>query len=516
MTTGQQAECQQDYNWEQWLINLAFTWQHRRLWEQHDRTVIAVSGGLDSMMLLYILTEWNARINGCANKFVIAHVHHGFRVTESDEEALFVERVATKLNIPFEMKRVDALGLVSKGVNRQAAARQLRYQFFVDVAHRYQATHIALGHHADDQAETALMRFIRGAGITGLSGMDWKRKEKGLFFIRPLLAIRKSELLKWCKERNVAYIEDSSNEKRDYFRNRLRLDMIPLLEQENPRLVEALCRMTDTLREEDNWLHEQAEQIFQTDVRSIKETGHGNFNTPIELGYTMDRNFFIELHVALQRRLFKLILEYVTYGLKQKIQFETVEFVRERIISKCSTTWRIDIAQHVVFIREYEQLIWLRKQHHCTAETLTSFKINKMDEQGTLLLPDPNRKLQWFITTVTAAPESLSGQRQDRGVASFDADALCWPLVVRTRQPGDRMKIEGLHGSKKIQDMFVDLKISPSIRNSIPLIVDANGCVIWVAGIRRSAEALVNPLTKTVVYFMLKKKMESDLCKQGT
>ncbi|WP_430112960.1 tRNA lysidine(34) synthetase TilS [Paenibacillus sp. B1-33] len=519
MTAGQSTGGGPFDAWHKWIAQREIEWCRKKLWSQGAVIVVAVSGGPDSMLLLHALTALDERSDCKPGKLIVAHVHHGFRGQESDEEAEFVEQETVKLGLPFEMIRVDAPGLSKReGLNPQAAARQLRYEFLIQIAHRYAATHIALAHHADDQAETVLMRMIRGTGITGLAGMAWSREEDGLHYIRPLLDLRKAEVLQRCDERGIPYVTDSSNAKRSYFRNRMRLDIIPQLEEENPKLVEAMCRMADALRDEDDYMEYETRKLFQRHVKAVNgdksvDSNSAPFIPHVQTGYILDRNTFLGLHVALQRRLIKLILNYLTRGSDQ-IDFEAVDSARVRAAGECSTTWRVDVAQDIVFAREYGRLLWLRihHEHKEGADCKASFTIHRTDAMGQLFLPDNNSTLRWLTSEElkgcgnSGSMEEISVGQHHHGQAweaSFDADGLCWPLVVRTRQPGDRMRIQGLNGSKKVQDMFVDLKIAPSLRDTIPLVADANGHVVWIPGVRRSNAAYVQSSTQAVIHFAL-------------
>ncbi|WP_019420306.1 tRNA lysidine(34) synthetase TilS [Paenibacillus sp. OSY-SE] len=520
MAPGERPGQGRDYAWQQWIVRLKDSAEQRLLWHEEDTIVVAVSGGPDSMLLLYALHELieQREVDG-RGRLIVAHVHHGFRSRESDEEALFVEREAQKLGLPFAMTRVDAPGLAEqRGLNPQAAARELRYTFLQDVAQRYDASHIALAHHADDQAETVLMRMLRGTGSTGLAGMAWKREEGGLTYIRPLLHMRKTDILEWCAMRNIPYVTDSSNTKRDYTRNRLRLDILPLLENENPQLVSALCRMADTLRDEADWLEEETHRLFQRHVKTVNNDEGSPFVSHAGSGYLLDRKTFCNTHVALQRRLIKLILNYLTREAEQ-IDFDVIDTLRNAAAREHPSTWRMDVSRDVAFVREYDRLLWLRQDVSASDDIrcVKSLTIHRTSTSGHLSLPLNNSMLHWMIRAAADrdatsnmrhlidSSDSSAGPRV-RGrtwEAQFDADTLCWPLHVRSRQPGDRMRVQGLNGSKKVQDMFVDAKIGPSLRSFIPIVTDHNGQIVWVPGVRRSDVALVQPSTQYIIHFVL-------------
>lgn len=508
--SGRHTGNDSEYAWRQWTEKLRDTVERHRLWNDGDRIVIAVSGGPDSMLLLHAIAAVTGHRPG-SGRLIIAHVHHGFRPQESDDEARFVEREAERLGIRLAMKRVDAPGwAAAQKMNPQAAARQLRYDFLREVAVREQAPVIALAHHADDQAETVLMRLLRGTGGTGLSGMAWKREADGFSFVRPLLGVRKAELLEWCRLRGISYVTDSSNAKTDYLRNRIRIEVMPRLEQENPGLVASLCRTADVLREENDWMEEQARQLFQRVARTVKD----GEDVPLESSppdiVVLDRTALVQAHVALQRRLIKLILNYLTREAEQA-DFDTVEALRNAAIRERPSTWKTDAAPGVEFRREYDRLLWLRQPigPDKNGPDVLDMTIDRTYESGSLPIPSNGSRLRWQLEWAAgssisqeAAPQAAfrrtqvpSGQTE----ALFDAEQLCWPLRVRHRRDGDRMRILGLNGSKKVQDMFVDAKIAPSLRGTVPIVTDANGQILWVPGVRRSDAALVGPSTDCVL-----------------
>ncbi|UHA75314.1 tRNA lysidine(34) synthetase TilS [Paenibacillus sp. 481] len=457
-------------------------------------------------------------------RIVVAHVHHGFRGEESDDEAELVAEEAVRLGVPCEMIRVDAPGYAQEhGMNAQAAARTLRFSFLKEVAEKHNATVIALAHHANDQAETILMRMLRGAGSSGLSGIAWKRNEEHIAFVRPLLHLTKAELLRWCKERSITYASDSSNMKRDYFRNRLRLDIIPVLEQENPQLTTSLCRIAETMRADHDWMEHETQKLFQSIVKAISNdkgtesvhSDHGN------VGFTLERKALLDVHVALQRRLIKLILNYLLREADQ-VDYDLIETLRKASLREAPTTWRMHVAEGILFQREYDRLLWLRQDVQPSTgqdpdvRGSTSLTIHRTDIPGDLSIPWSGGVLHmsWLLSKFESESElkseselvsgySVAPTNRGNWAISLDADHIRWPLTIRTRQPGDRMRVKGLNGSKKVQDMFVDAKIAPSMRNVVPILTDTDGHIVWVPGVRRSEIALVQPSTRHILHMYM-------------
>ncbi|TVX85166.1 tRNA lysidine(34) synthetase TilS [Paenibacillus agilis] len=511
--------------WAHWLEERAQLLQQHCLWKQGDSVVLAVSGGPDSMLMMHMFAALRQHPEIAPSHVIVAHVHHGFRGEESDAEAELVRKEAQLIGLPCEVARVDAPSYATKQkMNAQAAARELRYTYLRQMAEKHGASYIALAHHADDQAETVLMRMLRGAGTGGLSGMSWRRaddtqansassdKEPLLHYIRPLLDMRKKDIIQLCTQEQIQYAEDSSNEKRTYLRNRLRMDIMPLLEHENPQAVQSISRIADTLRADHDWMEQEAQAWYNSYVEKWDAEANVHissvrnsvsrvevYRTLYEAGCIVAREDFLKLHVALQRRLIKLILNYL-YKVADPIDYDTIERVRLSALRDVPSTWKTDIGQGMECRREYGQLLWLRpfpRMEQLNAEqTITLLRPNKA---GYTVIPFHASTLHWRITSRKLSSSTALGIYD----AAFDADALEWPLHIRTRQSGDRMRIQGLNGSKKVQDMFVDAKVPASLREVYPIVTDCNGTVLWVPGIRRSDQALVQVHTNTMLYLSL-------------
>ena len=442
------------------------SWTRGEKWRSPGTAVVAaVSGGPDSMALLHLL---KALSDGDGFSLIAAHVNHKFRGEESDAEEALVRGVAKEWGIRFESAAIDMPAYIEEsGMNPQEASRERRYEYLIETARRHGASFIALGHHADDQAETVLMRIVRGTGIEGLAGIAGTRSEKELELIRPLLRIPKCELLDYASRNGIPYATDSSNSKRKYFRNAVRLDVLPFLERYNPRIKGALRRLAETAAVDNDYMEQEARRAF---AESVTRAGEG---------WTVDRRRFCGLHVALQRRLIKLILNYVTPQ-AQILDYEGVTEAAAAVSSEQRTTGSLDIGNGWVLVREYERVyIGPRPQASGSFE----YKVNESDP--VLRIPEARAVLRF--ERAFAACDNPSEYRTE---AFFDESRLSLPLTVRNRRTGDRFEPIGLNGSKKVQDMFVDAKVPKSLRDSVPLLVDARGTVLWIPGLRRSRHAL--------------------------
>jgi tRNA(Ile)-lysidine synthase len=462
------------------------------LWTYGDTIVVAVSGGPDSMALLHVL-HYLAAPERYRLKLIVAHVNHGFR-EESHEEAHMVARVAGELGLPCEMTKINMPAIIQHtGMNGQAAAREQRYAFLHHVAEQYGATHLALAHHADDQAETVMMRLIRGSGASGLAGMAIHRTEKKLELIRPFLRINKTDLMAYCDASGIAYAIDQSNDSRKYVRNQIRLDVLPFLGQYNQQITKALNRTADLLGADNDYLEQVAVERLQAIVKSDRG------------GYRLERKDFQGAHVALQRRFIKLILSYLAQKMDSDtdaFDYDKIEAIRQGIIQTQPTTWKLDISEHIECIRAYEHIDFIHKHD---SQDPASYLYRMEQASGEQSLPADNGLLRWEGIQQDSSLKSRLKPRH-RYEAYFDANSVKLPLIVRNRRPGDRMRILGLNGTKKVQDIFIDDKIAPNLREQWPVITDATDTILWIPGIRRSSHAIVEEDTTQL--------LRMELCKQ--
>ena len=219
-----------------------------------DTVLVAVSGGADSLFLLHALSHLKAKLK--LNKLIVCNLDHGIRGKESREDSAFVKKIAEDLNMGFIHKRIDLSKKRSKRLSTEELAREERYKFFRISAETVKADVIAMGHTLDDQAETILMRIIKGASLKGIIGISPVREEGSLKIVRPLFELEKVEIERHLDERGVEYRIDSTNAKGIYFRNVVRKDIVPFLEKYNPRFKRSLCSMAEHLREDFEFIRE--------------------------------------------------------------------------------------------------------------------------------------------------------------------------------------------------------------------------------------------------------------------
>lgn len=375
--------------------------------------VVGVSGGADSVALLHILHRLGYPL-------VAAHLNHGIRGAEADADEQFVKDLCAKLGIECITQKTDVPALAKKkGISLEMAAREARHEFFKSkVESRKSKVVVALAHHADDQLETFFLRAARGSGLSGLGGMRTRQKLAGMQCLRPMLGIRRAEIIEWLKSGKIEWREDASNTDETIPRNLVRRQILPVLGKINERAAENILRTMEILRDEEDFLSATAE-------------------------LEMD-----ELHAqpkAVQRRIVQRWL--IEHGVKP--DFDSVEKVIE-FAAETDGSRSLDL-EGLRIVNEYGTL-------RAGSQNFPSIgKIRTEKSVGILRGP-------WCASVSLA---KVAGRE----------------VTVRAAQPGDRMEPYGMEGSKKLQDIFTDLKIPKAQRENWP-VVECGGEIIWIPGYR--------------------------------
>jgi len=432
------------------------------------KVIVAVSGGADSMALLYALFQLRSVYN---LTLVVAHVNHQLRGEEAERDALFVAQQAARLGLPFYQTRVDVKTLQrSARMSLQHAARQRRYHFFYALCQTLGATRVALGHTADDQAETLLMRLLRGSGPTGLAGIPAVR----LPFIRPLIVVSRHTIHSYLQAGSLPWVEDSSNTHPVYLRNRIRLDLLPKLQQYNPQLVRRLNELADMVRAESQVLEQQVDEW------AVPILGwQGSNRAEIQCG------LFATAPLAIQRRLLRRVIEALS-TVPEAVSFRHIEDLRQFILSE-SHGRRCVLPGRVL-------------AEHYTGTVLLWNMSRTPKVPCTLALPVPG-EVDIFaldihlIADIVDTPRNLGETPQE---VFLDLERIVSPLQVRFRQPGDRFYPLGAPGAKKLQDFFTDSRIPRVERPYVPLVVSDRE-IVWVVGYRIADPFKLRPETKRVL-----------------
>lgn len=425
----------------------------------NKRIVVGVSGGPDSLALLYYLLGKKQTNNLF---IVVAHIDHMFRGEESFSDAMFVKDFCSICNIPFEMVQVDVQDLMARtGKSAEIAAREVRYDFFSKIMEQYQCTHLALAHHGDDQVETVLMRLTRGSTGKARAGIPFQRPFQSGFIFRPFLSVTKEEITHYCEQKHLIPRIDSSNEENIYTRNRFRHKILPFLKEENPHVHEHFQRFSEELQSDEEYLQELAVQRMNK-VMTLRKTDH----------ITIDVNQFREMPKPLQRRGIQLILNYLYKQRPESLSATHIDQIIA-LLNESYPSGKLDLPARLKVIRSYLSC-------HFQFDLISSQPYRfDLSDQGTLYLPGGGEVTFTYVHDPTP-------QRTEY-TALFHEHLVHMPLIVRTRIAGDRMSLKGIKGSKKLKDIFIDRKIPVQQRDTWPVIMDQEGRIIWLPGLKKSA-----------------------------
>jgi tRNA(Ile)-lysidine synthase len=449
-----------------------------RLSTAGDRVVVGVSGGPDSIALLHLLLDLRRELG---LHLEVAHVMHGIRGEEAEQDARFVADLANELGLSFHLKKIDVpkeKAQRGKG-NIEAIGRQKRYDFFASVMRETNCNKVATGHTRDDQVETMLMWLFRGGGRGSLSGIPPLRslengsQGRNRWVVRPLIETSKEEILSYLKKRKILYRQDQTNLDPTYLRNWIRLHLLPELRHRiDPRLDLRLARLCELFWDEEKLLEGLAATRLQAVVRNA----------------TLDVESFRREEKALQRRLLRLWLK-DGGGAGQGLTFDHIEGCR-RLIAEGPAQGRVSLPRGLEVAREYNLVGVQRKKIGRSHHTFYHYTLS-LDE--TLLIPEAGVRIR---TSVQACPPTP--RARDNTVAVFDLEAIFPALTVRNFRAGDRIQPLGMNGRKKVKDLFIDLKVPTRVRQEWPFLLSGEQ-ILWIPGYARSDLAKIGPTTSKVL-----------------
>ena len=407
--------------------------------KENEMLITATSGGPDSMALLSLLIKLSK-----TKKITIicAHVNHNLR-KESQEEAIMVEKYANENNLIFEKMEINHY----EG-NTENYARTQRYNFFEKLIKKYNATYLLTAHHGDDLTETILMRMVRGSSLKGYSGFQEITDKETYKIYRPLITKTKDELLNYVKTNNIPYAVDKTNFSEEYTRNRYRLNILPILKKENKSVHLKFLKFSETLKLYDDHINKEANEKLN------KVYQNNNLNLKL----------FENEDELIKRKILYQILNNLYYKNISLITDNHVELILN-IIESSRPNLKINLPSKVLVIKNYQNLYFTKN---------TEIKPYSFTFENKVILP--NDKILIKEETDDTSNYTIR----------LNSKELSMPLIVRTRQNGDKMEIKNLNGHKKIKDIFINEKISETARNSWPILTDQNNQIIWLPGLKKS------------------------------
>jgi len=481
--------------------------QEQHLVSRQRKLVVAVSGGPDSVCLLHILVRLQEKLG---IRLHVAHLNHQLRGAESEADAQYVADLSRQFDLPATLERRDVKAYQARQrLSLEEAAREVRYTFLAQVAQSVGADQVAIGHTVDDHIETILMHLIRGTGTRGLRGLQpsgqWLSPDSRLTIIRPLLAISRQETTDYCHQYQLMPRIDTSNLSLSPLRNRIRQQLLPLLQSYNPQVAEALLRTARIAADDLDFLDKEVARLWGEIAREQENT------------IILDKERFIELPSALQRYLLRTSIEKLLGNLKD-IETRHIEEIMAALNKPAGK--RISLPEGLIFSIEYDRYLLSPDP-----TALSPFPV--LEAEFALKTPGKTPLPGW---QVVAAIIDLKGESErgfapltplpppflregDKGgglpnslTACFDLDKVGRKLTVRPRQPGDRFQPLGMNQPKKLNEFMIDSKIPRTWRRRIPLVCSPQH-ILWVVGWRIDERVKVTETTQRVLRLEFKRRV---------
>lgn len=434
---------------------------------QGEKVVLGVSGGADSIALLHSLNE----LIDYGLEIIVAHLNHGIRRDEAERDAEFVKDTVKTLGLTYVYGEVDTLQYKEQfQLSTEDAARQLRYKFFDQVLSKHHATKLATAHTLNDQAETVLMRLIRGSGSKGLSGIPPVSNN----IIRPLIETSRNEIEEYLKSKGIDWVEDSSNESEEFLRNKVRQDLVPELENYNPQIKETLAKTADILRAQDKFIAKETQEYYYDVFRPNKS----------EL--TGDLKKYRAIDKTLRFSLLRTAVENLNNSLKN-ISSIHITSADDFLLSE-TASGEIELPEGTIIVKGYDGFLVTKK--------------TELEREFSYSIQSPGK---WSFPEFEVEISSIQTDtldENDESVAYFDPELVEFPIEVRNFKPGDRFSPLGMKSSKKLQDYFTDIKLPQFLRSRVPIFL-SQGEIMWLGGIRIDNRFKVTDKAKDVLRMKL-------------
>ena len=454
-----------------------------------DRVVLGVSGGADSVCLLFVLLALKEALD---LQLYVVHVNHGIR-KDAAEDAAYVKGICQENRIPFFLyeKNIPSIAR-ERGCSEEEAGRQVRYEAFAEVLQEQNGTKIAVAHNSNDRAETMLFHLFRGTGLTGLSGIRPVRDR----IIRPILCLERTEIEAYLTERGIAYQHDSTNDTDDYTRNKIRHNILPYAEQEIVRgCVGNMNRTADILEETENYIEEQVKKaIPECIVAKNKE----------DTLFLLDRQKVLQEHGLIQKRIILQLLKELS-PMHKDITATHVEDILSLFTREGNRS--IHLPYGIRGSRQYDRVLLERKREEAGVKKWEPavIELDTLSAQEVVISPGRGQKL--FLKVISVDEEGINCKDipQNQYTKWFDYDKIKECLMFRTRQKGDFLCIKGSEAlqHKKLKDYMIAEKIPKQRRDELPLLAEGSH-VLWLIGYRISEYYKVEADTKHILQVCFK------------
>ena len=444
--------------------------------EKEDRVIVGVSGGADSVCLLFVLSKLQEEI---PFEIIAVHVNHGIRGAEADRDEAYVKELCEKMGIPF-VSYLENVELIAKNRKQstEEAGREVRRSCFKAAMERYAGNKVALAHHMNDNAETLLLNLARGTGLRGLGGIKPVQGK----YIRPLLCVSREEIEAYLKNADIFYCEDATNATDTYTRNRIRNHVIPHLQQEvNAAALTHMCETMAQLQVIEDYMQQQTAEAFSQAVQVEKES------------YLFRRDVFSALHEALKPLVVKEVLKRIA-GSEKDLEQSHLQAVLELFEKQVGR--QLDLPYQMIAKRVYEGVRIRKRQEVCKEAFVYDISL-QIGNQGTIVYDD--MRLQYRI---------IENSIQKSSEHCFACDIIQDGLTVRTRRPGDYITIHADGRTQKLKSFFINEKVPQEMRDRILLLADGSH-VLWIVGMRANCLYQVRSETKQILEIQVDKGEKS-------
>lgn len=455
--------------------------KENELIQKGDKILVALSGGPDSVCLLHILYELKDTFNLTLGAI---HINHMLRGEDSDKDEKYIIKLCNELGINHYVKRID-IEYVAKfeNVSLEVAGRNERYKAFEEIRKKYEYNKIAVAHNANDQAETVLMRIMRGTGLEGLTGIKSKR-EDGV--IRPILCLNRQDIERYCEEKRLNPRIDSSNYERIYSRNKVRLDILPYMKEHfNKDIIDTLNRMSILLQKDNEFIEKYSNKCYNKYCENLGER------------FRISRNLFKEEMDSIITRVIIRAFKEISNSHQN---FEMKHIYEIVSLANKDTGKRLNLTNKIICENLYGDIIFIKKEKHKKELSNNSeIKIDKNDIYKKVVFDN------YIISFEIIENRNEVEFSKNNLIKLFDYDNIEKEIVIRYRKDGDKIVPLGMNGSKKLKDIFIDLKIPREDRNSIPVLC-FDDKISWIVGYKTSQLFKVTKDTKKILKITMNRK----------